>query len=369
MGDRSGSGESSAARLVPSSVVHLHAEDAVFEAMLRGWRSQMMARALAAGTIDARVARIRQFTDFSGEYPWVWQATDVDDWSSQLRDGGLSHSTLRAYQGHVRQFCDYLVDARYGWGQECLDRFGSHPVQVCHEWNTVAHVVDVEARPAVRPLTRKEIEKFLDYADDRVDEAQRLGRKGWQAAWRDATLFKVIYAFGLRRREVAMLDIHDFQANPKAGEFGEFGMCQVRWGKAMRGSPPRRRTVLAVMPWSSQVLREYVQNVRPEYADAAGAALWPTERGGRISVDYISRRFAQYRDESGLPPELHPHCLRHSYVTHLIEDGFDPFFVQQQVGHSWGATTALYTGVSGDFKNQSLRAALDRLAGQEDGTA
>jgi len=56
-------------------------------------------------------------------------------------------------------------------------------------------------------------------------------------------------------------------------------------------------------------------------------------------------------------------------VTHLIEDGFDPFFVQQQVGHSWGATTALYTGVSGDFKNQSLRAALDRLAGQEDGTA
>lgn len=58
-------------------------------------------------------------------------------------------------------------------------------------------------------------------------------------------------------------------------------------------------------------------------------------------------------------PVLHPHCLRHSYVTHLIEDGFDPLFVQQQVGHRWGSTTALYTGVSGDYRNRVLRHALD----------
>jgi site-specific recombinase XerD len=44
----------------------------------------------------------------------------------------------------------------------------------------------------------------------------------------------------------------------------------------------------------------------------------------------------------------------------LIEDGFDPYFVQRQVGHAWGSTTALYTGVSGDFKNRMLRQALDR---------
>ena len=48
-------------------------------------------------------------------------------------------------------------------------------------------------------------------------------------------------------------------------------------------------------------------------------------------------------------------------MTHLIEDGFDPFFVQQQVGHAWGSTTALYTGVSGDYKNRVLRQALDRI--------
>ena len=72
----------------------------------------------------------------------------------------------------------------------------------------------------------------------------------------------------------------------------------------------------------------------------------------------MNLRFREYREELGLPTELHPHCLRHSYVTHLIEDGFDPFFVQQQVGHAWGATTAMYTGVSSDYKNRALAAAL-----------
>ena len=64
-------------------------------------------------------------------------------------------------------------------------------------------------------------------------------------------------------------------------------------------------------------------------------------------------------DLDGFDAALHPHCLRHSYVTHLIEDGFDPLFVQQQVGHRWGSTTALYTGVSGDYRNRTLRRALD----------
>ena len=54
-------------------------------------------------------------------------------------------------------------------------------------------------------------------------------------------------------------------------------------------------------------------------------------------------------------------------MTHLIEDGFDALFVQQQVGHAWGSTTALYTGVSTDFKNRALRASLDRAFGRDKG--
>jgi integrase/recombinase XerC len=74
--------------------------------------------------------------------------------------------------------------------------------------------------------------------------------------------------------------------------------------------------------------------------------------------------FVRLREAAGLPSELSMHCLRHSYVTHLIEDGFDALFVQQQVGHEHASTTSIYTSVSSDYKTRVLRAALDRIIEQ-----
>jgi integrase/recombinase XerC len=243
---------------------------------------------------------------------------------------------------------------------ECEQQLGVRPVQICHEGNTAVHVADYEGRPARRPLTRAELQALFDAADDRVEQVVAAGRKGWLAAFRDATLFKVCYAFGLRRREVAMLDVADFTANPAAPALGGLGVCQVWYGKAMRGSPPRRRAVAAVMPWAVEALDQYLKEVRPRYPAAAHPALWLTERGGRISPRQVDDRFALWRAAAGLPGELSVHCLRHSYVSHLIEDGVDPLFVQQQVGHSWASTTAVYTSVGTDAKNRMLAAALDR---------
>ena len=157
-----------------------------------------------------------------------------------------------------------------------------------------------------------------------------------------------------------MLDLTDFTANPAAIQLGGLGVCHVRFGKAMRGSAPRRRAVASVMPWAVEALEEYLVDVRPRFEGAEPAAVWPTERGGRISTRSVDDRFALYRAAAGLPVELSVHCLRHSYVSHLIEDGVDPLFVQQQVGHSWASTTAIYTTVGADAKNQMLRSALAR---------
>ena len=83
----------------------------------------------------------------------------------------------------------------------------------------------------------------------------------------------------------------------------------------------------------------------------------------------LGERFAEYRDALGLPGELGLHCLRHSYVTHLIEAGYDPLFVQQQVGHSYASTTALYTSVSADYRARTLRRVLDATVGAALGPA
>ena len=351
-----------AAHLVlAEGVVPLHPQEAVFEAMLSGWQTQQRSRYLKAATIEDRVRLVRRFAVFTNEFPWAWTPGDVEDWTSGLvsEPGPLAHSTVRAYQQTLALFMGYVTDGRYGWVGECERRFGRVPVQICHEWNTLAHRAEYEGRPGNRPLTREELQRFLDCCDERVARARRLGRKGWVAAFRDATLFKAIYAWGLRRTEAARLEVCDLGRNPVAPELGRFGMLSVRWGKASRGGPPRRRNVCTVFPWAAEAVEQYLSEVRLLYGHDEHPALWLTERGGRVSVSHINERFAEVRQELGLPGELGPHCLRHSYVTHLIEDGFDALFVQQQVGHAWASTTALYTGVSGDFKNRVLRAALD----------
>ena len=204
------------------------------------------------------------------------------------------------------------------------------------------------------------MQSLFDYADDRVDAARRTGHKGWLAAMRDSAALKATYAWGLRRREVVMLDLADFGSNPHAPEFGDYGVVYVRWGKANKGSAPKRRSVLTVFPWSVRVVRQWVEHCRELAPRAAGsAALWPSERSERLSQEKLNARFAGYRDALGLPDELSLHCLPQSYVTHLIEDGYDPLFVQQQVGHSYASTTALYTSVSSDFRTRTLRTVLD----------
>ena len=260
------------------------------------------------------VLQVRRFQAFTMAWPWAWTPEQVETWSGS---GGWAHSTIRSYQGALAVFLDYVCDARYGWLAECEQRVGARPVQVCHEWNTAAHVADYEGRAERRPLTRVELQAFLDAADDRVESAALSGRKGWLAAFRDATLFKTVYGWGLRRREAVMLDVCDFTVNPAAPELGGFGACQVRFGKAMRGSPPRRRVVATVMPWAAQALEEYLAEVRPRYGCDAHPAVWLTVRAARISARQVDDRFAQFRALAGLPPELSVHCLRHSYVSVL----------------------------------------------------
>ena len=67
----------------------------------------------------------------------------------------------------------------------------------------------------------------------------------------------------------------------------------------------------------------------------------------------------------GLPEELGLHCLRHSYITHLIEAGYDPLFVQTQAGHST-PRPALYTSVSADFKQKTSRQMIARRIARPD---
>lgn len=167
-----------------------------------------------------------------------------------------------------------------------------------------------------------------------------------------------------------MLDLHDFGPNPHVPDYGMFGALTVRWAKGTAGSGPRRRTVLTVpkFDWSVGMMQMWTSpGGRDRFATAdRSSALWPSERGDRVTVGGLGDAFTSAREAAGLPAELGLHCLRHSYVTHLIEAGYDPAFVQTQVGHSYASTTSLYTSVSADFKQKTVQKMIARRIGKRE---
>jgi len=98
--------------------------------------------------------------------------------------------------------------------------------------------------------------------------------------------------------------------------------------------------------------------VRPQFPADKKPALWLTERGTRIGARTINTVFTEVRDLAGIDPTLNLHCLRHSFVTHLVEFDYPERFIQEQVGHSFSSTTAVYIGVSNEYRNRILSNAM-----------
>ena len=78
-----------------------------------------------------------------------------------------------------------------------------------------------------------------------------------------------------------------------------------------------------------------------------------------VAENTLLRRFRRYCNDLELSGGLDLHSFRRSYITHLIEDGWDAKFVQDQMGHDHASTTSLYTCVSSDYRVSTLRRVLD----------
>ncbi|MEV4130335.1 tyrosine-type recombinase/integrase [Nocardia sp. NPDC049707] len=355
--------------MLAESVVHLDPAPAVLEAMLEGWRRQQSARFLKTSTITPRLRLIRRLVEFTGSYPWQWTPADGEAFIDDLRSGSRPRavSTARGYEVSITMFVEFLLDSRYEWARVCEERFGEVPQEIFHEGNSIVHRVDYEGDPRRRAFTFDEVQALFDAADARPGQITERGVKGALGAARDAAVLKTVYAYGLRRGEAARLDLTDLRRNRKAPRFGNAGLLMVRYGKSWKGSPPKRRSVLLVpeMDWVVEVLGDWVSDLRPRFVAGKHPALWVTERAGRLSPRSINEAFVAARDAAGLEDCLDVHSLRHSYVSHLLEFGYPARFLQEQVGHSHAATTAIYSHVSPEYRSRLLEAALRGRLGEE----
>ncbi|UQA96713.1 tyrosine-type recombinase/integrase [Streptomyces halobius] len=344
------------------SMLRPHA--AVFDKTLKGFEDHQRARHLSSGTIKGRTRIARQVQAFSDGYPWepAWNHAMFDRWSAMLADQ-VATSTLRGYQSDLSLYLTYLSDPAYEWPQVCMETFGMFAGFALRDLNAVRHAQEYIGQPSGnRPLSRPEIKKLFGQMDPEIKRLRAAGHKGALAAARDLAMLTTMYAWGLRRRETARLETHDWRRQAKLPEFGDYAGLAVRWGKAAGpGMPPKRRMVISVWPWAVQTVRLYMEHIRPLfYADRPDdGVMFPTERDEMISERAVNQRFQHWRELAELPDCLGPHCLRHTYVTRLIEAGYDGQFVTEQVGHSHAATTAIYTALSSDFKNLKVREFLD----------
>jgi integrase/recombinase XerD len=144
---------------------------------------------------------------------------------------------------------------------------------------------------------------------------------------RDRALVELLYASGLRASEIAGLRLADL--NLEAGYLRCLGK-----GSKERVVPVGRRALDAV--------RDYLEHARGE---SGAETLFVSEKGGRLSRESVWRAVRRRAGHAAVGGRVFPHAVRHSFATHLVENGADLRYVQEMLGHSKISTTQVYTFV------------------------
>ncbi len=153
----------------------------------------------------------------------------------------------------------------------------------------------------------------------------------WQA--RDAALYELIYSSGLRLSEAVALDIGDL--DPEQGIVRATGK-----GAKDRIVPVGRKALAALRGWLPH---------RSRWAETDETALFVARHGRRLGTRTVHRRLQQLARRRGVQRRVHPHALRHSFATHLLESSGDLRAVQELLGHADISTTQVYTHL--DFQH------------------
>lgn len=144
---------------------------------------------------------------------------------------------------------------------------------------------------------------------------------------RDRAMVELFYSAGLRLAELHGLDAHLFVGDP----------AQI----VVTGKGSKQRVVM-IGAKARAALTAWLR-IRGDYARAEETALFVSTRGTRLARPTIALRLRIWAQRSGLQSKLHPHRLRHSFATHLLENSGDLRAVQELLGHANLATTQIYT--------------------------
>jgi len=185
-----------------------------------------------------------------------------------------------------------------------------------------------------RPKREKRLPDVLSQAQVEQLIAQAAIGTSAPLALRDTALIELLYGAGLRIAEVVAINLADLQ----------LGRGEVK----VTGKGDKQRVALFGAP-CRRALESYLSDGRPALAALAatpGTALFLNRSGGSLGERGARARLDDIARAAGLPEAFHPHTLRHSFATHLLDGGADLRVVQELLGHESLGTTQVYTHVS-----------------------
>ena len=192
---------------------------------------------------------------------------------------------------------------------------------------------EMEQNPAVdirAPKVKRKLPATLD-----ADQLGRLldGTTDDPLEIRDLAMMELLYSSGLRLAELVSIDLGDIDANDGSLEV-------VGKGAKTRRVPVGRKAIDAIGRWLA---------LRPGLAGIGERALFVSRRGKRLQPRSIQLRLKQWALRQGAPRNVHPHLLRHSFASHILESSGDLRAVQELLGHADISTTQIYTHL--DFQH------------------
>ena len=265
-------------------------------------------RRLSAHTVTNYQRDLKEARRVLGQQDWTGVTVhDIRSLVASLHRQGKGGKTIARLLSTLRTFYRYLM--REGIAKD-------NPV------------VDVRA-----PKSGKRLPKALDA--DQVTQLLDAGTdKGDPLSLRDQAMMELFYACGLRLAELLGLDLDSVDMNAAQ-------LLVTGKGNKTRQLPMGKPAVTALKRWLK---------ARPLFVkDSAEKAIFLSKNGKRLSPSSVQQRLKRHALERGLDDHLHPHKLRHSFATHLLESSGDLRAVQELLGHADLATTQVYTHL--DFQH------------------
>jgi integrase/recombinase XerC len=299
------------------------AREQVQDATLDAYLDQLATRRkLSTHTVDAYRSDLRQLAGLSGAQPWAdISHQEIRRHTSKLHAGGLSARSIARKLSAWRGFFDWLADHT---------ALAANPVAMIRA-----------------PRRAASLPKALS-VDSAVQLVAAPPHRQMQAAdVCNRAMFELLYSSGLRVSELTSLDLaySKVSGHPPALGWVDFDSHEVivtGKGNKMRKVPVGQPAIAALQTWLA---------CRPAPVDGS-AALFLSSRGSRMSPRVVQLRLKAHAQAVGIPADVHPHVLRHSFATHVLQSSGDLRAVQEMLGHSSISSTQVYTAL--DFQHLAL---------------